>query len=124
MPERDALDRILSSEDALAPSSGFAARVMDVVDAAASEPPPLPFPWGRFSLAVIATVASVASGAWLIPAMDLSPVVAAVNGSGRELGYAAATILATLAMLYAPRLRAMVRRLLPQADLPRTTPRA
>ena len=46
----DDLDRILASEDPLVPSRGFTARVMEAVDAAATEPPPLPFPWARFAI--------------------------------------------------------------------------
>ena len=42
-----ALDRILAGEDALVPSSGFAAEVMDRVREEASAPPPIPFPWKR-----------------------------------------------------------------------------
>ncbi len=105
MAERDALDRMLSSEEALAPSSGFAARVMDAVADAAAEPPPLPFPWGRFSLAVLATCASAASGLWLIQRVDLSPAVAALRSVWPEVGYALAAFLVILAVLYAPYLR-------------------
>jgi hypothetical protein len=42
---RSELDRILLAEDALLPSSGFAASVMDVIQQRASEPAPIPFPW-------------------------------------------------------------------------------
>ncbi len=45
----DDLDRILLSEESLAPSSGFASAVMDSVREAAMEPPPLAFPWTRFA---------------------------------------------------------------------------
>ena len=38
------LDRILSSEDSLEPSSGFAGAVMGGVRRLAAEPAPLPFP--------------------------------------------------------------------------------
>jgi hypothetical protein len=41
------LDRILSSEAGLVPSSGFASSVMDAVRNEASAPPPIPFPWKR-----------------------------------------------------------------------------
>jgi hypothetical protein len=41
------LDRILASEDELAPSSGFAASVMDRVRQEAAAPEPIPFPWRR-----------------------------------------------------------------------------
>lgn len=41
------LDRILASEEELAPSSGFAASVMDRVLQEATAPQPIPFPWKR-----------------------------------------------------------------------------
>ncbi len=41
------VDRILSSEEAFVPSSGFLAAVMDRVEQEAAAPPPIPFPWKR-----------------------------------------------------------------------------
>ena len=41
------LDRILSAEDDLVPSSGFVGSVMDRVRLEASAPAPIPFPWKR-----------------------------------------------------------------------------
>jgi hypothetical protein len=41
------LDRILSVEDELVPSSGFLPGVMDRVRMEASAPAPIPFPWKR-----------------------------------------------------------------------------
>ena len=41
------LDRILASEEELAPSSGFAASVMDRLRQEAAAPEPIPFPWKR-----------------------------------------------------------------------------
>jgi hypothetical protein len=41
------LDRILSKEEEILPSSGFAASVMEAVQREASSPPPIPFPWKR-----------------------------------------------------------------------------
>ena len=41
------IDRILSREEELLPSSGFAASVMDAVRREAALPPPIPFPWKR-----------------------------------------------------------------------------
>jgi len=41
------LDRILSDEADLVPSSGFASGIMDVLRNEASAPPPIPFPWKR-----------------------------------------------------------------------------
>lgn len=43
----DEIDRILSHEGELLPSSGFAASVMDAVRREAVAPPPIPFPWRR-----------------------------------------------------------------------------
>ena len=45
---RDAdLDRLLSKEEEILPSSGFAASVMEAVQREAAAPPPIPFPWKR-----------------------------------------------------------------------------
>jgi len=44
---RDELDRILSAEQEILPSSGFTASVMAAVREEASAPPPIPFPWKR-----------------------------------------------------------------------------
>jgi hypothetical protein len=44
---KDEIDRILSREDEILPSSGFAVSVMDVVRREAAAPPPIPFPWKR-----------------------------------------------------------------------------
>ena len=41
------LDRILGGEEELAPSSGFAASVMDRVRQEVAVPDPIPFPWKR-----------------------------------------------------------------------------
>lgn len=40
-------DRILSKEEEILPSSGFAASVMEAVAREAAAPPPIPFPWKR-----------------------------------------------------------------------------
>jgi len=41
------LDRYLSADAGVVPSSGFAANVMDAVRREAATPPPIPFPWKR-----------------------------------------------------------------------------
>src|SRR5208282_839135 len=46
-PDEDEVDRILSREDEILPSSGFAVSVMDAVRREAAAPPPIPFPWKR-----------------------------------------------------------------------------
>ena len=43
----DDIDRILSREEELLPSSGFVPSVMDAVRREAALPPPIPFPWKR-----------------------------------------------------------------------------
>jgi uncharacterized membrane protein len=53
----DDLDRILASEEPLLPSSGFAASTLERVRESASAPPPLPFPWRRFLLGLLAMLA-------------------------------------------------------------------
>jgi hypothetical protein len=45
--DEDEMNRILSSEDEILPSSGFAVSVMDAVRREAAAPPPIPFPWKR-----------------------------------------------------------------------------
>ncbi len=47
MRHDDELDRILSEDEEVLPSSGFAASVMEAVRREASTPPPIPFPWKR-----------------------------------------------------------------------------
>jgi hypothetical protein len=43
----DKIDEILAGEEALVPSSGFVASVMDRISQEAALPPPIPFPWKR-----------------------------------------------------------------------------
>jgi hypothetical protein len=43
----DEVDRILSREDEILPSGGFAVSVMEAVRREAAVPPPIPFPWKR-----------------------------------------------------------------------------
>jgi hypothetical protein len=47
MMSHEEIDRILSREEEILPSSGFAASVMDAVRREADAPPPIPFPWRR-----------------------------------------------------------------------------
>ena len=56
----DDIDRMLSSEDEILPSSGFVASVLDAVRREASTPPPIPFPWTRaWPVAAAAAIAFV-----------------------------------------------------------------
>ena len=45
--DEDEMDRILSREDEILPSSGFAVSVMEAVRREAAVPPPIAFPWKR-----------------------------------------------------------------------------
>ena len=53
------LERILAHEDALVPSSGFAASVMDAIQEQAAEPAPIPFPWKLALPGIAALVAAI-----------------------------------------------------------------
>jgi hypothetical protein len=103
----DDLDRILSSEDALEPSSGFTAAVMDAVRDAAEEPPPLTFPWLRFVIGVIACGVWAASGAALLASVNVPAVrewLSDLAVTGPEFWQAAAIVLATVVFLQLPRI--------------------
>jgi hypothetical protein len=64
--QEDDMNRILSREDEILPSSGFAASVMDAVRREAAAPPPIPFPWKRampgLVVAVLALAAALVAG--------------------------------------------------------------
>jgi hypothetical protein len=53
------IDRILSCDDEVLPSSGFAASVMDAVRREAAAPPPIPFPWKRAVPGLLAGVCAL-----------------------------------------------------------------
>ena len=98
----DELDRILSSEEPLVPSSGFAARVMEAVRDAATAPPPLPFPWGRFAIGVAACLVFAASFVLLLMRPDFAALrgpVSELAPVAPELAEAAAVVLATFGLL-------------------------
>lgn len=59
----DELDRLLSREQEIIPSSGFTSSVMNAVHAQAQAPPPIPFPWKR---ALPGMAAAVVSLAWIL----------------------------------------------------------
>jgi len=72
------LDRILSKQTDMAPSSGFVHSVMDVVRTEAAVPPPIPFPW-RWALPGIAAFG--AAIVWLIILAFRLPATGAANSS-------------------------------------------
>jgi hypothetical protein len=113
MNDADELDRMLVTEESLAPSSGFAAAVMDGVREAAMEPPPLPFPWTRVAAGAIACGVSAAAGTSLIAGTDWSALSAWPAArelaealrvvTAPDLGYAAAAVLGSVALLLVQR---------------------
>lgn len=97
----DDLDRILSSDDLIEPSSGFAMNVMNAVRRQAAEPPPLRFPWSRFAVGLAGCC--VAAGAGTVLLRQAETIVAAMAaplaplvGVAPELGYAATALLVSL----------------------------
>ena len=61
----DELDSLLavhcSAGDDLAPSSGFALSILETLQAEASAPPPIPFPWRRVVPGLIVVLCAMAS---------------------------------------------------------------
>jgi hypothetical protein len=109
----DPLDRILSQDDSLEPSSGFGASVMAAVRRQADEPPPIPFPWIRFAVGLVACVALGAAGARLLERIEPAPfpALSALSASLAPLasalpifGWAAAAVVLTIAVSRLPRL--------------------
>ena len=114
MPEGDkmddaAMDRILSKQDEIQPSSGFAASVMEAVHREAAAPPPIPFPWKRAlplgALAAIALILTVVAAVFaathpssgtLAPNLSLRPVhgLFSENGLGSALAWTGVALLA------------------------------
>jgi hypothetical protein len=60
----DEIDRILSHEEELLPSSGFAASVMDAVRREAVLPP-IPFPWKRAMPGLVAAAVTLVFAGWV-----------------------------------------------------------
>ncbi|HVU46307.1 MAG TPA: hypothetical protein VHD85_09290 [Terracidiphilus sp.] len=58
------IDRILASDEALAPSSGFLAAVMARVQEEAATPAPIPFPWKRAIPGIVLAACVLGWGAY------------------------------------------------------------
>jgi len=103
----DDLDRILISDELLGVRANFVAAVMQAVESAAAEPPPLPFPWRAFGAGVLACLGWSASGVWLLDilAASTADVIATLAAVGAPLEYAAAAVFGTLAILALQRTR-------------------
>jgi hypothetical protein len=58
-------DRVLLEEDALVPSSGFAASVMDAIHQQSTAPAPIPFPWKKALPGLAILPVGIAAICWL-----------------------------------------------------------
>jgi len=107
----DELDRILSAPDDLEPSAGFVAAVLSATRQGV--PPPLRFPWPRFAVGVAACLVMAVAGSALaaqaaasaVRVTGLTPLAAVMP----DLGYAALTVVASLALARLPKLLALRR---------------
>jgi hypothetical protein len=101
--DADEIDRALSREDDILPSSGFAASVINAVQREAATPPPIPFPWKRampgLVVAVLTLILVLVEGVIAIPQsartstsspvqipMSLSSVLKSIFELGLRLG--------------------------------------
>jgi len=105
----DELDRVLSSEDELEPSSDLVTNVMAAVRSPDAEPPALGFPWLRFAAGVAASGVMALAGTVLLlrsgPALaTVTAPLAPLAAVAPELGYAAAAVLLSLGLASLPRL--------------------
>jgi RNA polymerase sigma factor (sigma-70 family) len=101
-PDMDDLDRLLSNEEALVPSSGFASSVMEAVQDAADEPPPLRFPWWRFSVGVLGCIvwagAAISVAGELDLAQHTAPLLSLAAAGAAFAQWALAIALVSLAV--------------------------
>ena len=88
-------DPRLASESYLEPSSGFVASVMDAVREAATEPPPLPFPWRRFLAGIMLCLAACGATMYALRQPEFSSAidVPALASAAPGVLYAAASLL-------------------------------
>jgi len=108
------INRILSREDEILPSSGFAVSVMDAVRREAAAPPPIPFPWKRalpgllvgglvlalvFATVVAATVQLIRSATSEHFSISLPRMLTPVLGLGLQKNLAIAASWTVLALL-------------------------
>jgi hypothetical protein len=95
------LDRILSSDDRLEPSSDFAKNVMLSLRREADEPAPLRFPWWRFASGIAAS-GGIASGATVL-LLQWDVLAAPVHVGVPAIVYAFAMLLVSLGIAAVPR---------------------
>jgi hypothetical protein len=103
------IDRILSLEDLLEPSSDFAMSVMAAVRRQAAESTAVPFPWFRFLTGLSASAVMGVAGTVLLllyaPALTaITSPLAALGAFTPELSYAIAAVLVSLGLASLPRL--------------------
>ena len=70
------MNRILSRDDEILPSSGFAASVMQAVRREAAAPPPIPFPWKR-ALPGVVVAGLVLARILVVGISDISRLISA-----------------------------------------------
>jgi hypothetical protein len=110
--DEDEMNRILSREDEILPSSGFAVSVMDAVRREAAAPPPIPFPWKRalpglvaagfaLALVLVAVVAAIAQLGRASTAAQFSPSFTSVLPTIVHGGIVSAAIWTATALLVA-----------------------
>ena len=101
----DDIDRILESEAPLEPSSGFTTGVLERVRQEAAEPPPMPFPWGRFAIGLVACGVAAAAATVLVVrnGSTLVAIVSPLASVAPEAGWAAASLLVAFVATRLPR---------------------
>jgi hypothetical protein len=103
----DELERILSAEDGLEPSSGFAAGVLAAVRRPGAATPPLRFPWLRFAAGVAASGVMAVAGTVLLlrsgPALaTVTAPLAPLAAAAPVFGYATAAVVLSLGLASVP----------------------
>jgi len=111
----ESIDRILSSEEELLPSSGFTALVMERIRDEAAAPPPIPFPWKRIVPGIVLGCAGLSWGVVeltrlaIAAAHDPQPIALPIAASAllpmENLGWAAlALVVAFVSWMLARRI--------------------
>src|SRR5262245_24917042 len=103
----DDLERLLSSEDPLVPSSGFTARVMDAVrEEALGLTAATPFPWKSFVVGSLAAGVCAGAGAAVLTSEAVASTVSGLGSLTGHLLIAAVGVLISLTPVYGRRLLA------------------
>ena len=95
------LDRILSSQDTMEPSSGFPLKVMASVRREAAGPAPLRFPWWRFAAGIGAC--SGVGGAATVLLLQSDVLVSPVPVAVPAIIYGLAMLLVSFGVAAVPR---------------------